>query len=372
MKPNTRRLAQTDSMQWVAIACAAALTACGGSSSSSLVGDPSSEDGAASSSGSSGGNESSGGSSGGSGSSSGSGGPNSPTSSGAGSSSGGSTSSGSGAPQDGGSKDGATGPATPGSGPTKLPSATGSCPTFTNGQAAMIGRMPVIMYIDPAAKSKPAPGGPLILYYHATGSNPSEVTRGFGQANITKVTSMGGVVAAFTTTACQGCTTTDDNVWFQEDGVIQDTVVACAIQQANIDTTHIHALGWSAGALHTMWVAFARSNYMASVISYSGGGSRAMPEDPTNKVPAILTYGDMGSDKVGIDFNTASNQYYTTYSPMGYYTMMCHHPGGHEVDPMVAPVSLQFFMAEPYKVSPQPYATMIPSAFPSYCGNMPK
>jgi predicted esterase len=229
--------------------------------------------------------------------------------------------------------------------------------------------MPVIMYIDPAAKSKPSPGGPLILYYHATGSQPGEVMQGFGQANITKVTSMGGVVAAFTTTACPGCTTTDDNVWFQEDGPIQDTVVACAMKQANIDTTHIHALGWSAGALHSMWVAFARANYMASVISYSGGGGTTS-EDPTNKVPAILTYGDMGSDQVIIDFNQSSHTYFSKYQPMGYYTMMCHHPGGHEVDPMVAPHSLEFFMAEPYKVSPQPYATKIPADFPSYCGNV--
>jgi hypothetical protein len=55
---------------------------------------------------------------------------------------------------------------------------------------------------------------------------------------------------------------------------------------------------------------------------------------------------------------------------MGYYTMMCHHSGGHEIDPMVAPVSLQFFMAHPYKVSPEPYANGIPMGFPSYCSNM--
>jgi hypothetical protein len=86
---------------------------------------------------------------------------------------------------------------------------------------------------------------------------------------------------------------------------------------------------------------------------------------------ALLTYGDKGSDQVIIDFDQASNTYYTTYQPKGYYKMMCHHPGGHEVDPMVAPLSLDFFMAEPYKVSPQPYATTIPSTYPSYCHNTP-
>ncbi len=110
---------------------------------------------------------------------------------------------------------------------------------------------------------------------------------------------------------------------------------------------------------------------MASVISYSGGVLMATPEDPTNKVPAVLTYGDPGADDVILDFNQTSNSYYKTYSPMGYYIMMCHHPGGHEVDPMVAPHSLDFFMAHPYKVSPEPYAKTIPSEFPSYCHNTP-
>jgi hypothetical protein len=50
---------------------------------------------------------------------------------------------------------------------------------------------------------------------------------------------------------------------------------------------------------------------------------------------------------------------------------MCHHPGGHMVDTGVAPVSLNFFMDHPYKVSPEPYATAIPSIYPSYCHNTP-
>ena len=37
----------------------------------------------------------------------------------------------------------------------------------------------------------------------------------------------------------------------------------------------------------------------------------------------------------------------------------------------VVRVSLQFFMDHPYEVSPEPYATKIPSGFPSYCKNMP-
>ncbi|HVU05498.1 MAG TPA: hypothetical protein VHE30_27310 [Polyangiaceae bacterium] len=50
---------------------------------------------------------------------------------------------------------------------------------------------------------------------------------------------------------------------------------------------------------------------------------------------------------------------------------MCNHPGGHEIDPGVAPLSLQFFLDHPYEVSPEPYAAGVPSSYPSYCKNSP-
>ena len=201
-----------------------------------------------------------------------------------------------------------------------------------------------------------------------------EVQQGFTPANIQRVMDADGVVAAFNHVACSGCTTTDDDWWYLEDDPVQDFVVACAIQQANIDTRHIHALGWSAGALHAMHIGFARANYMASIISYSGGNptqAQAQSQDPANHFSSILTYGDQGSDVVIIDFNQNSHTYYSTYQPMGYYTMMCHHTGGHEIDPMIAPLSLEFFLAHPYEVSPEPYAGGVPADFPMYCGNTP-
>jgi hypothetical protein len=267
---------------------------------------------------------------------------------------------------------------------TQLPTAT-NCPALPTGTSStvasgtiMVARsdqpVPVDIYMAPDAKSKPAPGGPVVLYYHASFEPlmSKEVQQGFLPANIQKVMDAGGVVAAFNHVACSSCQTTDDNWWYVEDDPVQDFVVACAIQQANIDTRHIHALGWSAGALHSTHIAFARAGYMASIISYSGGNPlQAQSQDPTNHFSSILTYGDQGTDVVILDFNQNSHTYYSTYQPMGYYTMMCHHPGGHEIDPMVAPVSLEFFMAHPYEVSPEPYANGVPTDFPSYCGNTP-
>jgi hypothetical protein len=270
---------------------------------------------------------------------------------------------------------GSAGMGTPGQ--PVLPMAPANCPMLRNGAVANFPRasgtnVPVTIYIDPSAKSKPDPGGPLIIYWHATLSNPGEVMSGFGQANIAAVTAAGGVVAAPATTACSGCTTTDDGYWFLEDDVVADEIVACAVQQAKIDVTHIHTLGWSAGGLHTTHVAQARSNYIASFISYSGGlfPLPSTDQNPANKVAGILTYGDPGSDVVILDFNAQSQSWYKMFQPKGWYSMMCHHPGGHEVDPQIAPLSLRFFKDHPFEVNPEPYASAIPSGYPSYCSNM--
>lgn len=257
--------------------------------------------------------------------------------------------------------------------PINLPTPSAPCPQMTREGDYQFGRMPVHIYIDPAAKSKPDPGGPLILYYHATMMNWMEVTSGFGLANIAEVTSKGGVVAAFQSTVCAACVTTDDLYWFVEDNPIMDDVVACAIEQAKIDTRHIHVLGWSAGALHTVYVALSRSNYIASFVSYSGGLPAfppVAPQDPCNHVSGLLTYGLV--DAVVLDFPTQSKIYYDLYAPQGYYTMMCNHGGIHSIDGQVAPVSLKFFMDHPYKVDPKPYESAIPTGlggFPSYCKN---
>lgn len=53
-----------------------------------------------------------------------------------------------------------------------------------------------------------------------------------------------------------------------------------------------------------MHLGFARADYMASIISYSGGNPvQAQSQDPTNHFSSILTYGDQGTDVVVVDFN---------------------------------------------------------------------
>jgi predicted esterase len=160
----------------------------------------------------------------------------------------------------------------------------------------------------------------------------------------------------------------------QDDAVI-DQVVACSIEQAHIDTRRIHAMGFSAGAMHSLHLAVERSDYIASVISYSGGRLDAAAEvaqDPSNHVAVLLTYGRVGLDYAGLDFPTLSLEWYDAFKAKGWYTMLCDHQGGHSIPEDLVPHAMQFFLDHSYKFAPEMYTAGVPHEYPSYCGNTPR
>jgi predicted esterase len=261
--------------------------------------------------------------------------------------------------------------------PTDLPRALTPCPLLKGHGTYRFGdpsgrNLFVEIYIAPDAKTKPGPGGPLILYWHAVGDDSTEVVRGFGQPAIDEVLSQGGVVASFNTKLCASCGIADDAVWYDQDDPVTDHVVACALDQAAIDIRRIHSIGFSAGALRSLHLALARSNYIASVVSYSGGMlDDTVAVDPNNKVPAILSYGRQGLDTIVLNFTDLSLTWYETNRARGYYSMLCAHNGTHDIPEELVPHVLQFFRDHPYRVQPEPYVTAIPAGYPKYCSNEP-
>jgi predicted esterase len=261
--------------------------------------------------------------------------------------------------------------------PIDVPRARTACPTIKGHGMYRFGdpsgrNLTVEVYIASDAKQKPSPGGPLILYWHAVGDDSTEVVRGFGQPAIDAVLAEGGVVASFNTKLCTTCGLADDAVWYDQDDPVTDHVVACAIDQAKIDLRRIHSVGFSAGALRSLHLALARSNYIASVVSYSGGmldDTAAL--DPNNKVPAMLSYGRQGFDTIVLDFTDLSLAWYETNRVRGYYSMLCQHDGTHDIPEDLVPHVLQFFRDHPYRVEPEPYAAAVPNGYPVYCSNTP-
>jgi predicted esterase len=260
----------------------------------------------------------------------------------------------------------------------RVPQPSGDCPTISGsgfytfrGGGRSLG---VQLTMAPRVASRVPSVGPLLLYFHSLGADASEVTKALGQNAIDEVVAQGGVVASFQDSPCLSCGLPEDVVWYDEDDPVTDQLVACAVAQALIDTRRIHVVGFSSGALHALHLLLARSDFVASVVSYSGGTLSTPPEpqDVTNKVPALLASGEAEKDLfAGVDFRTSSHQWSDTYGARGYYTLLCDHDGAHEIPTALVPHALRFLRDHPYRVEPEPYAQAVPSEFPSYCRSAP-
>jgi poly(3-hydroxybutyrate) depolymerase len=250
-----------------------------------------------------------------------------------------------------------------------LPKANGMCPTLMSGNSQNItlnGKaMPWSMSVGTKAG---APTGPIIIYWHGTGTSGSEAGAGLGQAAISEVVSLGGVVAAAESTSSTG-TNTGDGVWYTGDVDYADFIVACAIQQLNIDTRRIYTAGYSAGALQSGYMYGARSGYIAAVVVYSGGAIISAPlQDSSNAPPLIGAHGSTSGDFLASSTTSFEQAVKMAGAPI---VIDCDDMGSH-VDitrlTRLGPSAWQFFKDHPFKTGkPDPYAGGLPSGFPTYC-----
>jgi len=261
-------------------------------------------------------------------------------------------------------------PMADGPSPKKLPKATEPCPKFVDGDMMFIGRK-VRIWVDPDAKKKGP--GPVIFYWHGTGSNPGfEAPLGLGPA-LQDTVDAGGVVAGFYSEpggACADCTGygTGNSVWFQGDFRTADEILACAIEQLNVDTRRIHTAGMSAGGLQVSAMVYARSSYLASAVSYSGGKLFVTKwQDDTNKLPVMFTHGGP-TDKVTLGFQALTEGMADELVARGDFVIVCDHGMGHRIPPDVAGgPTAEFFAAHPFGGTPEPYAEGLPGTFPDFC-----
>jgi hypothetical protein len=269
--------------------------------------------------------------------------------------------------------DGGNADASNGSTPTMIPTPTATCPTISNTGTGS----EVLTYaghsITVWAGATPTTPGPLVIYWYATAGSPAQAVQALGQAGIDKITSLGGVVVAPNSSTTTG-SNTGDFVWYTGDVAQVDEVVACAVQQHRVDPRHIHVLGYSAGALQTVYMWYARSGYVASVLSYSGGDvtiDTTTMQDPSNIPPAVVAHGAMGMDTFAtVDFYTASHTWETDIKNVNGFDIDCNDGSTHTDETTrfkIAPEGVQFFLDHPFMVSPDPYANGLPSGWPSYC-----
>jgi len=242
-----------------------------------------------------------------------------------------------------------------------IPAAPASCPQLVTGTVTVLGKQ-VQLWVG-AKSAKPAP---ILFYWHGTGGSSTEASAFMG-AQINEIQSEGGLVASFTNSLGTG-TNTGDNVWYTDDFNMADQILACAIQQLNIDTHQIYTGGCSAGGLQAGTMAVVRSNYIAGAMPNSGGSLISNWENP-NFTPAIITvHGAETSDVVIIKFADVSKSTDAAFCKRGGWAVDCDTGGGHcgATAPYIA-AQWQYLKDHPFGTTNDPYNGTLPASFPTSC-----
>lgn len=261
----------------------------------------------------------------------------------------------------------------------QIPEVQGECPELPLaplGSPAQVtfpvgsGTRQALVWHDPSKGG----GGPLVFYFHGGGGDPAGAEATVTSDAIEDILARGGVVIAPISDPAA------EIDWFlttgsaQNDVVMQDSMVACAFEVANIDPYHIHAVGFSAGGIHVGISSLLRASYMASTITYSGGVYGGVTPDTDDAAPSTLAFHGGPSDEVGgVPFNQASALYASQVRDRGGYALECDHGTGHGYPDNVDGVfrradTYNFLMDHPWGVTPLPYpGDGIPEWVPPYC-----
>jgi predicted esterase len=181
---------------------------------------------------------------------------------------------------------------------------------------------------------------------------------------VSTVTGAGGIIAAPYDVANAGTFPWLSNQAKHDE--LADEIVACAAQKTSFDRSHIHAVGFSAGGLMTTHLSYARSSYIASVATYSGGASGQFQEN-NNKFAAMIMTGGQGNDTVVTDFYASSVAWQKTLKTASHFAMLCDHGGGHNIPAKLVPGVFKFFQDHPFGRNPSPYAGAIPAGIAPPC-----
>lgn len=165
-----------------------------------------------------------------------------------------------------------------------------------------------------------------------------------------------------------------------------DDMLSCVSAQYKVNSNCVSSAGVSAGALFTDQLASARSQYLASALSLSGGvgdgsGSPVKPwGSPVHKLPMFVLWGGPLDICIVINFQTGSRNLEAALQKDGNFILECVHNCKHGEPPMDAPPGMskyaslwRFIFDHPYWLAPgdSPYKTSgIPTGagFPSWCG----
>jgi len=256
----------------------------------------------------------------------------------------------------------------------RIPTSTGPCPDLSASgrvevQPEGLAARGVHVWISDAAAEL---DGPVVFYWHGAGSRPEEATYGLDEATREAILAAGGMIFAPEHDPAAGTFPWYLTTGRQDDDLrVADELLGCAAETVGVDPNRIHAIGMSAGGLHTTQMSFARSSYVASVVTYSGGiyAGRPRTDEPGNRFAALMFHGGP-EDVVAIQFDDATREYAELMRARGQVAIVCDHGQGHTIPTAARPAVWRFFEDHPFGAE-SPYDAALPEAFPSYCATAP-
>lgn len=171
-----------------------------------------------------------------------------------------------------------------------------------------------------------------------------------------------------------------------------DDMLSCVTAQYAVNRSCVSTVGVSAGALFTAQLAQARSAYLSSFVSLSGGVNATWIRSwngAARKLPAVVLWGGdgppqmdgvkdiLGCAGIGMDFSVASKSLEEGLADDGHFFIECKHNCGHVEPPLTPPPGeskyagmWEFAMDHPYWLAPgdSPYLTEgLPPTLPAWC-----
>ena len=278
----------------------------------------------------------------------------------------------------GGDAAGSTPPITV-AGDPKIPAIMGTCPKLAPGMNTETIVNPKGGTALPTLIQAGTPGetkGALVFAWHGSGGTSASAMAGVPSNAVQDIMATGGIIVAPQSPNMMRSGQTDIcppmNAWYIEDLDTADLIVSCAIKNNNVDPHKIYATGCSAGGLMSGTMGLMRSEYVAAVAPNSGGinymNSR-MLSDKSRSPASFLMHGG-SSDMVIISFAQSSG-WYEDQAKMATKPGLlvdCNTGAGHCGAPAdLISDSWTFMKAHPFGVTPEPYASGLPSGFPTYC-----
>ena len=244
----------------------------------------------------------------------------------------------------------------------KLPEIAGECPDFRSGTATIGGLSGIALQVG----AKKQGTGSLVFYWHGTGSTSGEANRMLPAAVRAQILDQGGIIVSPSRSTGRGGDCSGTATFSKDDFKVADLIAACAVKNHGIDPRRIYTTGCSAGGLQAGCMATMRSSYIAAAVPNSGGIVFPQQIQDAKHIPALMTMHGSQADTVIVTFSQTSATLANQFARAGGDVINCNHGGGHcGASSALQTAGWKFMQDHPFGA--KPYASGIPSGFPSYC-----